>query len=338
MSLKDTDAVAASWKLESEGKANVEHPPRPTLLGHLRIARVDHWVKNVFVLPGIVVALSIDRSVIGTALLWNVFWGFASVCLIASSNYVLNEILDAPSDRMHPTKHLRPVPSGQVSIPWAYAEWIALMIAGIGLGLLVSVLFSLTMAALWIMGCVYNISPIRTKDVPYLDVLSEAVNNPLRMLAGWYMTLTTLLPPVSLLISYWMVGSYFMATKRFAEYREIADARRSAAYRKSFAHYTEPRLLVSIMFYGSHAMLFFGAFLMRYRMELILSFPLVALVMAAYLELAFKPESAAQQPEKLYREPLLMASVIICALVMTILLFVDVPILHQMFVPSLVNR
>jgi len=84
-------------------------------------------------------------------------------------------------------------------------------------------------------------------------------------------------------------------------------------------------------------MLFFGAFLMRYRMELILSFPLVAMVMAAYLALAFKPESAAQQPEKLYREPLLMASVIICALVMTILLFVDVPILHQMFVPSLVK-
>ena len=35
----------------------------------------------------------------------------------------------------------------------------------------------------------------------------------------------------------------------------------SAAYRRSFAHYTESRLLVSVMFYGTHAMLFFGAFL-----------------------------------------------------------------------------
>ena len=34
----------------------------PSIRGHLEIARIDHWVKNVFVLPGIVVALSIDPS------------------------------------------------------------------------------------------------------------------------------------------------------------------------------------------------------------------------------------------------------------------------------------
>ncbi len=136
------------------------------------------------------------------------------------------------------------------------------------------------MIALWLMGCIYNIPPVRAKDLPYIDVLSEAVNNPLRMLAGWYMVTMTMIPPASLLISYWMVGCYFMAIKRFAEYRDINDSERSAAYRKSFAYYTEPRLLVSILFYAATAMLFFGAFMMRYRLELVLSFPLVALVMA----------------------------------------------------------
>jgi hypothetical protein len=33
---------------------------RPTVLGHLRILRVDHWVKNVFILPGIVAAVALD--------------------------------------------------------------------------------------------------------------------------------------------------------------------------------------------------------------------------------------------------------------------------------------
>ena len=56
------------------------------------------------------------------------------------------------------------------------------------------------------------------------------------------------------------------------------------------------RLLVSIMFYGSAAMLFLGAFVMRYRLELILAFPLVALVMAMYLDLSFKEDSAVQRP------------------------------------------
>ena len=52
------------------------------------------------------------------------------------------------------------------------------------------------------------------------------------------------------------------------------------------------------MFYASAAMLFLGAFVMRYRLELILAFPLVALVMAMYLGLAFKPESAGRQPRE----------------------------------------
>ena len=121
---------------------------------------------------------------------------------------------------------------------------------------------------------------MRTKDQPYVDVASEAINNPLRMLVGWYIVTSTVVPPLSLLVSYWMIGCYFMAMKRFAEYSDIAAhrRRRGDAYRKSFAYYTSERLLVSIMFYASAAMLFFGAFIMRYRLELILAFPLVARV------------------------------------------------------------
>ena len=134
-------------------------------------------------------------------------------------------------------------------------------------------------------------------------------------------------------MSYWMIGSYFMAIKRYAEYREIGDPSRSAAYRKSFAYYTEERLLIAIAFYGSLAMLFLGAFIMRYRLELILTFPLIALVMAVYLSLAFKENSAAARPEGLYREPALMTAVIVCAVLMLSLLFIDLPIVDTIFVP-----
>ena len=308
---------------------------KPSLMGHIQIARIDHWIKNVFVLPGVIVALSVDRARLGSWSWVNFVLGILAICLMASSNYVINEILDAPFDLFHPSKRDRPVPSGHVSLPWAYIQWIALMIAGLIVGLAVSRAFTLTLIALWLMGCIYNIPPIRSKNLPYADTISEGINNPLRMLAGWYLTGTTLIAPVSLLLSYWMIGCYFMAIKRFAEFRDIGDQHRSASYRKSFSFYSEQRLLVSITFYGSHAMLFFGAFIMRYRMELILSFPLVALVMALYLSLAFKPDSAVQRPEHLYREPALMAAVVTCAVVMTILLFVSLPSLHRIFSPSL---
>ena len=303
----------------------------PSIRGHLEIARIDHWIKNVFVLPGIVVALSLEPAQLTYSLFIRIFVGLLSTCLIASSNYVINEVIDAPADLHHPTKFTRAVPSGRVSIRWAYVEWIALMVIGVWLGLYVAIPFAATMVFLWIMGCIYNIPPLRSKDLPYLDVLSEAINNPLRMLAGWFIVDIPAIPPVSLLLSYWMVGCYFMAIKRYAELRGMVNPAQAVAYRKSFAFYTEERLLVSIVFYGSAAMLFFGAFIMRYRLELILAFPLVALVMAVYFSLAYRENSAAQAPERLTREPILMASVVACSLLMSILLVLDMPILHRIF-------
>jgi 4-hydroxybenzoate polyprenyltransferase len=307
---------------------------RATLRGHLEIARVDHWFKNVFIIPGAVAAVAMDPHHIAAHLPQRFALGLASVCLVASSNYVVNEVLDAPSDLSHPVKFARPVPSGKVNIPLAYVQWLLLMAVGVGLGYLVSTSFAVTVFILWVMGCIYNIRPVRSKDLPYLDVLSEAVNNPLRMLAGWFIVGTASVAPGSLLLSYWMVGCYFMGMKRYAEYREIADPARAAAYRNSFKYYTEDRLLVSIMFYGSAAMLFLGAFVMRYRLELILSFPLIALVMAIYLFLGLKPDSAVQRPEGLYKEPALMVAVITCSVVVTVLMLVDIPGLPNLVAPT----
>jgi 4-hydroxybenzoate polyprenyltransferase len=309
-------------------------PSRATWRGHLSIARADHWFKNVFVLPGIVVAMTTVPVTIGATFFWRILVGLAAICLIASSNYTLNELIDAPYDRFHPTKHTRPVPSGQVNIAVGYVQWTVLMLAGTAVAATISVPFMLTALSLWVMGCAYNVPPERSKDLPYVDVLSEAINNPIRMLAGWFIVTDLTIAPASLLLSYWMIGCYFMGLKRFAEYRNIGDAGRASAYRKSFRYFTSESLLVSVMFYGSAAMLFFGAFCMRYRLELILAFPAIALVMALYLHVAMKDNSAAQNPERLYREPALMASVIFAVILICVLLAVDLPVMQRIFTPT----
>src|SRR5580658_9836125 len=163
---------------------------------HLQIMRLDHSIKNIFVIPGIVVPLSIVRTpLLSLPLARSILVGFASTTLIACSNYVLNEVLDAPFDRLHPKKQSRPAAQGLVNVPIAYAQWLLMMAAGIALALTISRPFAYAAGALWIMGCLYNIPPIRTKDKVYLDVLSESINNPLRMLLGWYMVTSTLIPP-----------------------------------------------------------------------------------------------------------------------------------------------
>ena len=309
---------------------------RTRLKGHFQIMRLDHSIKNIFVLPGIIVPLSVLRiPLLSPSLDRNILLGFAATTLIACSNYVINEVLDAPFDRLHPTKRDRPAAQGLISIPLAYAQWILMMVAGIALAFEISLPFACSAATLWIMGCLYNIPPFRTKDRVYIDVLSESVNNPLRMLLGWYMVTSVLVPPISLLVCYWMAGCYLMALKRFSEYREIGDPTLAGGYRRSFQHYSDVSLLTSVMFYGSSAMLFFGAFIMRYRLELILVFPLIALLMATYFRLAFRTHSAAQHPEKLYREPLLMTEATLIAVMMTALLFINIPVIGRVFSPTL---
>lgn len=304
------------------------------LKSHLQIARFDHSIKNIFVVPGIIVAMSITHTHLTRGMIKTFVIGFIVATLIACSNYVINEVLDARFDRLHPTKWTRPAARGLVNIPLAYVQWILMMAMGIGMALLISWPFAVTAAVLWIMGCLYNIRPFRTKDVPYLDVLTESVNNPLRMLLGWYMITSIVVPPTSLLCGYWMLGCFFMGVKRFSEYREIGSAAVAGSYRESFRHYTEQSLLESVTFYAAFAMLLFGAFVMRYRLELILSFPFVALMMATYLHLAFKPGSAVQNPEKLHREPILMIELAVMIAVIVILLLVDIPLVGRVFPPS----
>src|ERR1700744_3387927 len=127
---------------------------------HFAIARLDHSIKNLFVLPGIIIPLSVAPTLLNRALVWKLLLAFVSVTLIACSNYVINEVLDAPFDRLHPTKRNRPAACGLVNTGAAYAQWVLMMIAGIAIGLLVSRMFALACLVLWFMGCLYNIPPI----------------------------------------------------------------------------------------------------------------------------------------------------------------------------------
>ena len=81
---------------------------------YVQIARVDHWFKNAFMLLGVVLAMFYEPQLASWSSLRPLALAVLATCLAASSNYVLNELLDGPTDRLHPKKRFRPVPSGQV--------------------------------------------------------------------------------------------------------------------------------------------------------------------------------------------------------------------------------
>ena len=137
---------------------------------YIKIARPDHWVKNAFIVPGIVIAILLTKPVFSIEYVYKFIIGFFATCFIASANYVINEWLDAEFDKYHPTKKNRPVVSENMKFSLVMLEYAICICIGVGLSLLINRPFLYVELWLLVMGVLYNVKPIRTKDIPYMDV------------------------------------------------------------------------------------------------------------------------------------------------------------------------
>jgi 4-hydroxybenzoate polyprenyltransferase len=221
-----------------------------------------------------------------------------------------------------------------------YVEYGALAAGGLALAALVSPLFLATTALFLVSGLVYNVPPMRTKEVPYLDVISESINNPLRLTLGWAMIDSTTLPPGSLMLGFWAGGAFLMALKRLAEYRTADDngtLESLAAYRRSFGVYRADTLLLSAFLYAQLAAFALAVFLVKYRIEYLMSMPLFALLFAVYLRVALKRDSSAQTPERLFREKSLLAAAFLLVAALVILTWVELPWLDRLSSPHYIR-
>jgi decaprenyl-phosphate phosphoribosyltransferase len=287
--------------------------------------------------PGAGLAFVLARHGNDWVVLRNLVLGAVSLCLVASANYTINEYLDAPFDRFHPLKRHRPGAEGRLDARLVGVQYAVLGVVGLGLAWVVSTAFLLTSLWLLAMGVAYNVQPLRTKNWQYLDVLSESVNNPIRFLLGWFAVTGLVIPPDSVLLAYWMGGAFLMGTKRYSEYRRIGDPEQAGLYRRSFQFYTEASLLLSSFFYALCSAFLIGVFLIKYKIELLLSFPFFAVLFTWYLAIRLKADSAAQAPEKLYRERRFMAFAALTFTVVVGLFFVNLPILGGLMHPYYVR-
>lgn len=301
----------------------------PTWHDYVRLARFDHATKHVFIIPGIALALLL-RGNHGEALAINILAAFAAAICAASANYVINEWLDRDFDRHHPEKSERAAVQVALDERVVYLMYAALVLAALALSVAVNAAFSVVTVAFLASGIVYNVPPLRSKERPYLDVLSESLNNPLRLMLGWAMVDPATLPPVSVLLSFWFGGAFLMNTKRLAEFRDITaelGQARLALYRKSFAHYTEARLSVANLTYALLAAMLLAVFVAKYRIEYVLIFPLIVFLFAQYYALSLKAGSVARKPERLFRETRLVMATAATGAIFLVTTYVDIPML-----------
>jgi 4-hydroxybenzoate polyprenyltransferase len=193
----------------------------------LRLMRPHQWVKNTFVLTGLLFGHAWNNPV----LLTQAIIAFVAFCLISSTIYIINDIVDIEQDRHHPSKRKRPLPSGKLKVSTAAS--LALLLGAMALGL--ASFASTTVVVILLIYAVMNLAySLKLKHVVILDVFIIAAGFMLRILAG---TLGLGIPPSQwLLLCGLMVTLFLGFSKRRAEI--IALSADKSAHRKVLQDYS----------------------------------------------------------------------------------------------------
>jgi len=143
----------------------------------LKTMRPKQWPKNVFIFT----ALVFDEKLFTPFLLLKTVAAFILFCLTSSAVYLINDVADIEKDRQHPTKRLRPLPSGQLKPSVAIAAGVLIPLVTLPLSFLLDLYFGFIVLAYLVTMIVYSFV---LKNIVILDVLTVAAGFVLRVAAG----------------------------------------------------------------------------------------------------------------------------------------------------------
>ena len=180
----------------------------------VRQARPKQWVKNllVFAAPGAAGVLDHGGS------LWRAVVTFIAFCLASSGTYFWNDLLDAESDRNHPTKQHRPIASGTIPIRTGRLVGTILLLAGIGLAATTRWETAVVVAGYVVLTSLYSTV---LKHIAVVDLVTVAAGFVLRAVAGAVATDVQMSKWFSLTTSF--ASLFIVAGKRYAELRDLGD-------------------------------------------------------------------------------------------------------------------
>jgi len=268
--------------------------------------RLERWPRSLAIFSGVAAFFFLYREMISTtpvlSFVGKSFFAFLLTWGISTANYIINEIADAPFDIHHPSKRHRPLVKGEIKKPLFLLYGIILSFLSLVCAyLFFSFPFFLSLFALLIAGFLYNIKPIRTKDIPFLDSISESANNPIRFFIGWFaFSSPHLFPPLSLLLSWWIFGNFLMISKRLSEFRLLKD--KAESYRSSLSKYTTKSLIFGIALSGIFFFIGYFIFALEYKLQTFIYFsPFVFLYFSLIFWKTLKEKEAMEEPERLLK-------------------------------------
>jgi 4-hydroxybenzoate polyprenyltransferase len=271
----------------------------------LELLRPQQWVKNAFVLVGLV----FGHAWRDVAMVWAALGATLAFCLASGAIYALNDARDIEEDRVHPDKRTRPVARGAVSSEEAI--WLAggVGAGSIGLAALIDWRAAGVIALYLALSAAYSLG---LKRVPVLDVIIIAAGFMLRLLAG---TLGIGIAP-----SHWLLACGFFLTlflgfaKRRAELARLADG--AARHRAVLEEYSPDFLDKAILVCAACMVAAYAWYTLAPETaqlhgtaSLALTLPWVVLGIVRYLY-RLRRGGGGDPAEELLRDPLLAISVL----------------------------
>ena len=157
---------------------------------YLTAIRVRQWTKNLILFAGIIFA----QRFFEMDAVFRVFLAFVDFCLLSSAIYLINDLRDIESDRMHPVKKFRPIPSGKIGIKSASTYVAILSLAALGLAYYLGYQYFLAASLYYVTMVLYSFF---LKHIVILDIMVIAGGFVIRAIAGAF--------AVDVVISSWLL-------------------------------------------------------------------------------------------------------------------------------------
>ena len=188
--------------------------------------RVEQWYKNFVIFVGLVFSLNITNM----QMLIQTISAFTVFCLLSSAVYIVNDIKDIESDRLHPKKKHRPIPSRKIPLNQAWGLSLILMFVSLFLGFYLRSLFGLLCTIYLLQNIAYT---YWLKSYAIIDVIIISIGFVLRAIAGTVVINVRTSP--WLIICSFLLALFLAVIKRKNELTQIT---RPQEHRESLTTYT----------------------------------------------------------------------------------------------------
>lgn len=273
------------------------------------LLRIKQWYKNTVIFIPLIFSFNLFSS----TLFLRILLGFISLCLMSSSYYIINDILDRKKDKYHPEKSKRPIASGKISKIEAIIISFSLFLISSSLAYLLSIYFFYSVLALFLLSQLYN---FYVREIAFLDIILISINFVVRAVSGVFI--------IKVNISYWVILlTFFISVFLVSGKRELElKLKNIDKYRSCFDNSDDNTLNSLSSISIAVTIVFFSIYSILYeRQGLLISLPIAIYVMVSYMHAKKVDPEKVRNPENFIFDKKILFSILLWLIVVVIVLY-----------------